>query len=105
MKLIYKSRFFSSFQCDTTRCFYVDFGHKKVSMNFCQLLSLRHKVSNIDISTHFEATNSSNIELLSLCNREHLFVLDTLQILDLKELLKGTLGMLELNSLIVQVST
>ncbi len=102
MNLLYKTYYYSSYQCDQGRCFYVDFGHKRVKLSFCQLLALRQKVHSIDISSHFDNDlNYSGIEILTLCNREHLFVFDTIQIIDLKQLLKATFGILELNSLVV----
>ena len=101
MNLLYKSYYFASYQCDQSRSFYIDFGHKQVKLSFCQLLSIRQKVQAIDISSHFDKDlNYSGIEILTLCNREHLFVFDTLQIIDLKQLLKTTFGVLELNSLV-----
>jgi hypothetical protein len=101
MKLLYKSYYFSSYQCDRTRSFYIDFGHKEVKFSFCQLLSLRHKMQKINLDSHFDQDlNKNGIEILTLCNREHLFILNTLQVLDLRQLLKATFGMLELNSLV-----
>lgn len=101
MNLLYKSYYFASYQCDRSRCFYIDFGHKEVRFTFCQLLSLRQKVQKIDLDSHFNRElNFHGMEILSLCNREHLFILDTLQVIDLKQLLKATFGMLELNSLV-----
>lgn len=101
MNLLYKSYYFASYQCDHSRSFYIDFGHKQVKLSFCQLLAIRHKIQAIDISSHFDKDlNTCGIEILTLCNREHLFVFDTLQVLDLKQLLKATFGILELNSLV-----
>jgi hypothetical protein len=101
MNLLYKSYFFASYQCDQSRSFYIDFGHKQVKLSFCQLLSIRQKVQAIDISSHFDKElNYSGVEILTLCNREHLFIFDTLQVIDLKQLLKATFGVLELNSLV-----
>lgn len=101
MNLLYKSYYFASYQCDQGRCFYIDFGHKQVKLTFCQLLSLRHKILRVDLAAHFDKTqNNAGIEIISLCNREHLFIFDTLQILDLKELIKTSFGLLELNSLV-----
>lgn len=102
MNLLYQSYYFASYQCDQSRCFYVDFGDKKVKLSLCQLLSIRKKVQDIDLEAHFDGNmNYHGMEILSLCNREHLFVLDTLQIIDLKQLLKATFGILELNSLVL----
>jgi hypothetical protein len=101
MNLLYKSYYFTSYQCDRSRCFYIDFGHKQVKFSFCQLLAMRQKVQRIDISSHFDKDlNYNGIEVITLCNREHLFVFDTLQVIDLKELLRSTFGILELNSLV-----
>ncbi len=101
MNLLYKSYNFASYQCDRNRCFYIDFGHKTVKLSFCQLLSLRQKVQKIDLDSHFSKDlNYSGIEILTLCNREHLFILDTVQVIELKELIKTTFGMLELNSMV-----
>lgn len=101
MNLLYKSYYFASYQCDKSRSFYLDFGHKQVKLSFCQLLSIRQKVNSINLDSHFDKDmNYNGIEILTLCNREHLFILDTLQVIDLKQLIKATFGMLELNSLV-----
>lgn len=101
MNLLYQSYYFASYQCDKDRSFYIDFGNKKVKLSLCQLLSIRKKVQDINLEAHFDTElNYHGIEILTLCNREHLFVLDTLQIIDLRQLFKATFGMLELNSLV-----
>lgn len=101
MNLLYQSYYFASYQSDSERCFYIDFGNKTVRLSLCQLLSIRKKVIDIDLESHFDKDlNYHGIELLTLCNREHLFVLDTMQIIDLKQLLKATFGVLELNSMV-----
>ncbi len=99
MHLLYQTQFFSSYQCDRQRCFYVDFGHKKVRLDFCQLLSLRHRLNRIRIEAHLEG-NHPGLEILCLCNKAHLFVFNTTEILELMDLIKGTLGILELNSMV-----
>lgn len=101
MRTLYKSRFFTSFQSDRGRCFYVDFGYKKVKMSFCQLLALRQKVLNIDIESHFENPQHHGFEILMLCNKEHLFVFSTLEIISLRDLIKNTFTILEINSSLV----
>lgn len=101
MKTLYQSRFFTSFQSDRGRCFYVDFGQKKVKMSFCQLLSLRQKVLNINMESHFNNPHHHGFEIVMLCNKEHLFAFSTLEIIDLRELIKNTLTTLEINSILV----
>lgn len=103
MNLLYKSYYYASYQCDNKRCFFVDFGDKPVKFSFCQLLALRQKVNSIDLNAHFDSElNFHGIEILTLCNREHILILDTLQVIDLKQLIKATFGMLELNAMVAQ---
>ncbi|CAN5407758.1 hypothetical protein BH23BAC2_BH23BAC2_13800 [soil metagenome] len=100
MNLLYQSQFFTSYQSDRDRRFIFDFGHKTITLSFCQLLALRHKINKIDLATHFSGENKHGMEILVLCNREHIFIFNTLEIVDLKSLVRGTFGMLELNSLV-----
>lgn len=103
MNLLYHNTYYAAYQCDLKRCFVIDFGHKSVSLTFCQLLCLRNKVNAMDLAAHFdEAQNSAGIEILTLCNRQHLFILDTHQVIALKELIKNTFAALELHSVIAQ---
>ena len=100
MDTIYTSKYFIANQCDNSRRFYIDFGHKTVKLSFCQLLALRHKLKSINIEQHVNGENIHGLEVLSLCNREHLFVFNTLEILDLQELIHGTFAMMEINSVL-----
>lgn len=100
MNLLYQSDNFASYQCDRKRCFFLVHGKQEIPLSSCQLLALRQKVSAIDIETHFNGHNPSGLEILSLCNREHLLVLDTLELLELRELIRASFGLMEINSLI-----
>lgn len=100
MKALYKSNYFSTHQSDRGRHFMLDLGHKTVRLSFCQLLAFRQKIKNIDLDAHFDGRNHHGMEIVFLCNREHIFVFNTLEVIDLKELIKGTFGVLELNSLV-----
>ncbi|MDC6364203.1 MULTISPECIES: hypothetical protein [Flavobacteriaceae] len=87
MNVVYQSTYYTLYQSVKERCFYVDFGQKMVRMSLCQLLSLRYKVLSISIEDHFDGDlNRHGFEVLMLCNKEHLFVLNTLEVLDLKQL-------------------
>lgn len=101
MNLLYTSHFFASYQCDSTRCFRLDFGQQSYRLSFCQLLALRQKVKAIDLDAHFDSSrNSQGIEIITLCNRQHILILDTLEVIDLKDLLKATFGVMELNAIV-----
>lgn len=87
MNVVYQSTYYTLYQSVKERCFYVDFGQKMVRMSLCQLLSLRYKVLSISIEDHFDGDlNRHGFEVLMLCNKEHLFVLNTFEVLDLKQL-------------------
>ncbi|MCL6267548.1 hypothetical protein [Flagellimonas myxillae] len=89
MKVVYQSTYYTLYQSEKERCFYIDFVQKTVRMSFCQLLALRHKVLSIPIEHHFDSDlNKHGFELLQLCNKEHLFILNTLEVLDLKSLVE-----------------
>lgn len=101
MNLLFQSRYFSSYQSDRDRRFIFDFGHKSIQLSFCQLLAFRQHVLRIDLDAHFTGENKHGLEILVLCNKEHILVFDTHQVIDLKDFMKGTFAMLELNSLVV----
>lgn len=99
MSTVYQSKFYTFYQSDTDRCFYIDFGQKIVKLSFCQLLGLRHKINSISIADHFDSDlNKHGFEILTLCNKEHLFLLNTLEVLDLKQLLSHSFFLLGISS-------
>ena len=100
MKVLYQSQFLTSYQCDKKRCFFIAFPHKTIQLGFCQLLAFRQQVNKIDLESHFNEKNQHGMEMLMLCNRQHFFIFNTLESIDLKEFITGTFAMLELNSLI-----
>lgn len=100
MRVLHQSKNFTSFQCDKTRAFYLDFGHKTIKLSFCQFLAFRQQVKNIDLDAHFSGKNLHGMEILVLCNRSHIFIFNTIECIALKELVQGSFAMLELNSLL-----
>lgn len=96
MDLIHSSKFYALYQAPQERCFYIDMGQKTVQLRFCQLLALRRKVMDIQIAAHFEPEgNKHGLEILTLCNKEHLFVLNTLELIDLKALIQESFVLME----------
>lgn len=102
MKVLHQSQFYISYQCDKKRCFFIAFPHKTIQLSCCQLLAFRQQVKEIDLEKHFNGENKHGMEALMLCNRKHFFLLNTLESIDLKEFIKGTFAMLELNSMLVE---
>ncbi|MBW1296137.1 hypothetical protein [Aquimarina litoralis] len=102
MELLFASKYYTSYQSSEDQCFYIDFGHKLVEVSFCQLLSLRYKAKQLSTSEHLEyMLNHSDTTLLSFCDKKHVLLLDTLQILDFVDLINGTFAMIELNDILV----
>ncbi|MDF0715145.1 hypothetical protein PY092_03195 [Muricauda sp. 334s03] len=88
MNVVFKSTYYTLYQSTAERRYYIDFGQKMVRISLCELLSLRHKIMSISIEDHFDSDlNSHGFEVLMLCNKEHLFILNTLEVLDLKTLI------------------
>ncbi|WP_405412432.1 hypothetical protein [Maribacter sp. Asnod1-A12] len=87
MKTVFRSKFYTLYQSDKEKCHYLDMEQKTIKLSFCQFLALRTKVRNISIEDHFDSNlNKHGFEILMLCNKEHLFVLNTIELLDLKSL-------------------
>lgn len=100
MTLLFQSQYFTSYQAEKGRHFIFDFNHKMMKLSFCQLLAFRQKVKEIDLEKHFTGENVHGMEILLLCNREHMFIFNTHEVVDLKEFIQGTFAMLQLNSLV-----
>ncbi len=99
MNVIVASTYYTLYQSEKERSFYLDFGQKMVRMSLCQLLALRYKVMSIPIEDHFDGDlNKHGFEVLLLCNKEHLFVLNTYEILDLKQFVEQSFVALGLSA-------
>ncbi|MEE9362384.1 MAG: hypothetical protein V3U92_07295 [Cellulophaga sp.] len=96
MQLLFQLNQYSFYQATSARVFHIHFGNKLVAFSFCQLLALRHKINEIVIEDHFDGElNPHGFEILTLCNKEHLFILNTLEILDLKTVVNQAFDLLE----------
>lgn len=102
MELLFTSKYYTSYQSAEERCFYIDFGYKLIKVSFCQLLSLRYKAKQLSTKDHIEfMLNHSDTTLLSFCDKQHVLLLDTHQVLDFVELIQGTFTMIELQDILV----
>ncbi len=89
------------FQCDSERCWYVNFGGKLCRFDHRCLMKLKKAVYNIDIEQKLlNCTTGPDIEIIFICACDHFYVLSLLQIIELKELIEGTFVMLDLNHII-----
>src|SRR5699024_4096378 len=96
MELIVHSTYFTLHQCDQQRCFNFQVAHKSATLTFCQLLNLRNRVNAMDLEAHFDSERNPNgLEILTFCNRRHLIVLNTYDVIDLKEMMTAAFSILQ----------
>lgn len=91
MTLLHQSAYFAIYQCERKRCFQFAYSSKRVALTCCQLLALRNRIENMDLEAHFDdQRNPHGLEILTFCNRQHLLLLNTYEVIDLKHLMKAT---------------
>ncbi len=72
-------------------------------MNACSLIAFKKKIDAVDlIQMLTDESDYSDIALIATCQQEAIFLLSIREVIDLKQLLAGTLVMLELNSILHQ---
>lgn len=105
MIVLEHSKFYTLRHSNNEKRFLIDFGQKVVSLSFCQLLALRNKINNIAIEALLDPEiNPHGLYILTLCNNEHLFVLNTFEVLDMKTLLQNSFAAMGLSKKIVPVT-
>tara|TARA_B100000809_G_C15135668_1_gene530468 strand:- start:676 stop:975 length:300 start_codon:yes stop_codon:yes gene_type:complete len=83
-----KTKFFTAYYNSKIAEFIIDFGNKKVQFRFCELLLLRKKIITLTSHNNIERiVNTRNIEILTVKNNSHIFVMDIPQLLDLRLLI------------------
>jgi len=103
MTPLFSTEYGSTYQSDQDRCFYLNFQGRQLPMSVCSLIAFKKKVDAIDlVSMLTDESDYADIALVSTCRQEAFFVLSIREVIELKELLAGTLVMLELNSILHQ---
>ncbi len=98
---IFSTAFGSIHQSDKENCFYVHFNNKSVKFSIVCLFRLKKIIEKIDIEyMMLDAKRSSDVEIVTLCACEHVYVLTVQEIIAFRELLQGAKVMIELNSII-----
>lgn len=89
------------YQCDSERCWYIDFAGKLARFDYQNFLKLKKAVYQLDIEKLLlDSTKAPDLEIIFICACDHCYVLSLLEIISLKELLQGAFVMLELNHII-----
>lgn len=88
------------YQSDKLNCLYVDFGGKFAKFNLNGLKKLKQTAELIDIEQMFLRSTISDIEIITFNGCEHIYILNALEVIALKELLQGAFAMFKLNHII-----
>ncbi|RZK50536.1 MAG: hypothetical protein EOO99_01920 [Pedobacter sp.] len=89
------------YQFDEKNCWYIDFAGKIACFDYRNLLKLKKAVYQIDIEKMLlDPSKNADLEILFICACDHCYVLNLLEIIQLKSLLEGTFAMLSLNHII-----
>ena len=103
MHLIYESVNGNIQQSDNENCFFLDFKSEVYKLKVCSFIALKSKLDKINIEEILlSASDSSDIEIISLCNNDRILVLTIEEVIELRELLAGAMVMIELNSIVHQ---
>ncbi|MEP2026547.1 MAG: hypothetical protein ABJH98_01655 [Reichenbachiella sp.] len=90
-------------QNDKDNRFYLEYKGKEYRMAVCALIAFKTKLDQLNVEEMLLSDASFDaLEIMPLCNREHLLVLTLDEIIEMKDLIPGTLVMLELNSIVQQ---
>lgn len=98
---VFKTASGTVYQCDKDNCWYIEFAGKLKRFDYRCLHKLRKAVYHIDVEALLlNPKRSADMEIVFICACDHTYILTTLEIIALKELLQGTFTMLELNHIL-----
>lgn len=101
MKEIFSTPHGAVYQCDSKRCFFIDFGGYLTEFKFPCFIALKRLIDRIDLEAMaMDPSKASDIEIISPCGSERCYVLTLPELIEFKELLDGARVMLQLNSII-----
>ena len=103
MHLIYDTAHGKIVQSDNENCYYFHFKGNSYRLPVCAMIAFKTKLDAIKIEDLLLSdAKGSDLEIIPLCNKEHLLVLTLDEIIELKDLFAGSLVLLELNSIVHQ---
>jgi len=89
-------------QCDQTEMYYLDMVGEEWPFKLCDLMAFKKKIMGIDLMFLLDSDHADH-EIVHLRHCDRFLILDTFQILELRELLSGTFVTLALNSTVHQI--
>ncbi len=89
------------YQSDKENCLYLNFSGKMARFEYATLIKLRNTIKKINIDNMLlNPCRIADIEIISVAQSDHYYILSALEILALKDLLEGTFVMFQLNHII-----
>ena len=70
----------------TSNKYLFNFHEKEILLKFCELLKFRNRIESINIDAHF-FNDHSGIEIVTLCNRREILILETSDVVTLKKIM------------------
>ncbi len=103
MHLIYESSNASIHQSDSENCFYLNFKSEVYKLKVCSFIALKAKLDKMNLEAMLlDDEMGADVEIISLCNNDRILVLTIDEVIELKELMAGSMVMIELNSIVHQ---
>lgn len=100
-KELYSSPYGSTWQDDQSRCIWLQVGGSCVSLNAQLFLKFRKRLQAIELERMLAPVHAGDeMELISFARWEHFLLLDVMDVVAYREVVEGTMVMLELNSMI-----
>ena len=96
-ELVFETENIQIYQREDRPVFSLIIQDGRIDLKLCDLFSFRKKILSIDIASLL-TSSYSDIEIIAHCER--IFVFSIPEILELRELLAGTISMLQINSVI-----
>ncbi len=87
-------------QCDTNNSFFVTIWGETMEMKVCSLLIFKQRIFKIDLENLLLEDHNQGIEIVNFNCHNRVFVFNATEVIELRNLLEGTLAMLEMNSMI-----
>jgi len=101
LEQLYKTDFGSVYQCNSKNCYWLEIKGEWHPLRVSDFLFFKKEIDSIDIvSMLIDSSRTADVTILRSFRAKRCFVLNALEILQLKELLSATLFTIELNSML-----
>ena len=87
-------------QCDVNNSFFVNLWEETLEMKICSLLIFKQRIFSINLENLLLEDHRKGIEIITLNCHNRVFVFSASEVIELRNLLDGTMAMLEVNSMI-----